>query len=48
MAHKFNIDAVEHITSNATQVSQNLAPKIQYPVNDNNKEMWYIWADIDS
>lgn len=29
IAHKFNIDAVEHITSNATHVSQNLAPNIQ-------------------
>lgn len=29
MAHKFKIDAVEHMTSNATHVSQNLAPKIQ-------------------
>ena len=41
MAHKFNIDAVEHMTSNATHVSQNLAPKIQYPVNDN-KKMRYV------
>lgn len=29
MAHKLRIDAVEHMTSNATHVSQNLAPKIQ-------------------
>lgn len=31
MAHKFSIDDVEHITSNAIQVSQNSAPNIQYP-----------------
>lgn len=29
MAHRFRMEAVEHITSNATHVSQNWAPKIQ-------------------
>lgn len=29
MAHKFSIDAVEHMTSKATHVSQNWAPKTQ-------------------
>lgn len=31
IAHRFKILAVEHITSKATQVSQNCAPNIQYP-----------------
>lgn len=29
IAHKFNIEAVEHITSKATHVSQNWAPNTQ-------------------
>lgn len=33
MAQRFKIDAVEHNTSNATHVSQNCAPNIQYPNN---------------
>lgn len=31
MAHKFRIEAVEHMTSKAIHVSQNCAPNIQYP-----------------
>ena len=30
MTHKFNMLAVEHMTSNAIQVSQNCEPKTQY------------------
>lgn len=37
MAHKFSIDDVEHMTSNAIQVSQNSAPNIQYPAKGGHK-----------